>query len=167
MPTAEVWRPLKIFEGYEVSDRGRVRSWRLGGSTRLRETPIFLTPRMDNGLYSVFLYVRGGRHRTLSVGKLVLTAFFRAPYANEIVRYDDSNPANCTLSNLYYQDRAEAAKEGYAAGKWATPVYKLSDAVKAKIVQRVTSGKITKSEASREYRLHRSTINRLISDANV
>ena len=73
----ERWEPVKGFEGvYEVSDRGRVRSYlKQGSAIQIRERPNII--KLNRNPQSGYLYVRlyhNGRAR-LPVHRLVLETF--------------------------------------------------------------------------------------------
>ena len=164
------WKALDGCDGYEVSDGGSVRSyWRREGnraSVDPKRPPVILTPSESaSGLLSLVLKDTTGRMRTISVARAVLTAFRRPPLPSEIAAYRDGNPGNCALSNLYYRDRGNSAREAIATGKRATSVKDLLDEDKAEIVEAILSGRLNKSQASKRYGLHRVAINRLLADA--
>lgn len=75
---SETWRVISGFAGYEVSDQGRVRSYRVDGpADRLHDTPHVLKPRTDKGYARVPLR-RGGKKVWKHVHQLVLEAFVGA-----------------------------------------------------------------------------------------
>jgi hypothetical protein len=86
----EIWKPIPQWDGYEISDQGRVRSswfkewspelkrhvWRRGGPWRI------LKPRKDRAGYLHVDLCRGGGkvgRKAVTVSRLVLTAFVRMP----------------------------------------------------------------------------------------
>ncbi len=77
----EIWKSIPGFPDYEVSDRGRVRSWRRmgiwAGKVR-RETCRVLSPRTDGiGRLTVNPCVGGQSHsRPIRVHRLVMTRLF-------------------------------------------------------------------------------------------
>jgi HNH endonuclease/NUMOD4 motif-containing protein len=77
----EIWRPAPGLPGYEVSNHGRVRSWRpLGGAISRRRSMLASTPRLlkqhlNKGGYLEVAPQSGSRCRTVRVHALVLGAF--------------------------------------------------------------------------------------------
>jgi hypothetical protein len=122
----ERWRPVTGFDGYEVSDLGRVRSWwqsakGIGARGRERaEVPHQLRPfkgKRDKEYLSVCLYATaGGKPRNRLVHRLVLEAFIGpCPSGHEARHFPDLSPLNNRLDNLSwatpktnYEDKARA-----------------------------------------------------------
>lgn len=110
----EEWKPIPGFDGYEVSDLGRVRSW-YDRSLSLRETPLVLkqtrlgkTPYLRVGLR------RDRKNFTKRVHHLVLEAFVGPRPEGLIGCHGDGDPTNNQLSNL----------------RWDTPQANSDDRVK-------------------------------------
>lgn len=96
----ESWLPIPGYEGiYEVSDQGRVRSFK-------RFPYILSAPHDAYGYPCVSLYIDRGR-KTWKVHRLVLFAFVGPMPKGLEIRHLDGNPANGTLSNLVYGTRSE------------------------------------------------------------
>jgi hypothetical protein len=94
----EQWRRIPGFPEYEVSDQGRVRSWR----ARSRSIPHVLSPSAtDRGYLGVSLFKPGDRqvHRKL-VHRLVALAFLPNPHGLSDVAHNNGQPSDCRLSNL-------------------------------------------------------------------
>lgn len=102
--SAEEWRPIPGFPGYEVSDQGRVRSTRRYlGST----APHLLVPQADRKGYLRVGPRRGGRKPTKGVHIFVLLAFVGPRPEGMQVRHIDGDPANNLLTNLAYGTPSE------------------------------------------------------------
>ena len=72
----EAWKPIPDLDGYEVSDLGNVRSWRLGhGKYGIAKTPKLLSPVTDIDGYKRISLVWHGKNVAFFVHKLVLLAF--------------------------------------------------------------------------------------------
>lgn len=103
----EQWLPIPGFVGqYEVSNRGRVRSF---VSTRGLPIPHVLKPypKGPKGHLMVGLCAFGKR-RPMLVHRAVLAAFVGpAPTETPITRHLDGNPGNNHLSNLRYGTYSE------------------------------------------------------------
>lgn len=90
----ETWRPVPGALGYEVSDRGRVRSFR--GATREKPFRLLKLSRRKDGYLAVGLPMSG----SLAVHRLVLLAFRGpAPDGHEGAHLDGTRDNN-TLANL-------------------------------------------------------------------
>lgn len=96
----EVWKPIAGFDSkYDISDRGRVRSWLKRGSRgKVRAThPTFLKPGVDR---KGKLYVYLGRGNRRQVHHLVLESFIGPrPVAYEGCHKNDI-PADNRVENL-------------------------------------------------------------------
>jgi len=112
----ETWKVIPGYEGqYEVSDRGRVRSFRRGANPRV------LKPgRMPSGHLSVAL----GRKNSQCVHKLVLLAFVGAAPNRHECRHLNGNPADNRLENLCWGTRRENILDAVRHGTWMTPARK-------------------------------------------
>jgi hypothetical protein len=96
----EQWRNIPGHEGaYQVSDRGRVRSFLRGHSNGRLLRP----GRMASGHVSVVL---GRQCGSRTVHSLVMEAFVGPRPAGLEVRHLDGNPSNNLLSNLEYATRS-------------------------------------------------------------
>lgn len=105
MLTQEEWRAIPGFDGYEVSDLGRVRSWRpWHGSVG----PRILTPQEDRGYLGVTLVKPGERRRlTYKVHRLVMLAFVGPLPQGMQTRHLDDDGRNNALTNLAYGTPSE------------------------------------------------------------
>jgi len=103
----ERWKPIPNFEDYEVSDLGRVRSWkRHGGTGRALKPRILKQGRRKKHPY-VALRANG---RTINkvVGHLVAEAFLE-PRTNPSLKVGhlDKDPANNKPGNLFFASHQE------------------------------------------------------------
>jgi hypothetical protein len=117
----EQWRPIPGWEGYEVSDQGRVRSlqrtverWsaRCRTPVRLRLRGRILKPHVRRDGYASVALCEGGRPRTQLVHALVLDSFV-GPADGRQSRHINGNRADNRLENLRWgicrRRRREAA----------------------------------------------------------
>lgn len=118
MSDREEWRPVEGYGGgYEVSNYGRVRSWKLRGSAArdgsLAKAPIDLAIQPGvRGYPSVNLYM-GGKMRTHRIHKLVAATFIGPAPEGLHVCHSDGNTFNNHVSNLRYD-----TAQGNADDKW-------------------------------------------------
>ena len=92
--TAEEWSPIPGFDGYEVSNLGRVLS-------RRRKKAVILTPGIaPNGYERVGLWNNTGKATTVSVHRLVASAFVSGQEPGLVVCHNDSDKRNNRADNL-------------------------------------------------------------------
>ena len=105
--TAAAWRPVPGWEGYEVSDDGRVRSWRMHGFAvgRRAVEPRVLAPWLQEGYRRVHLCAGRRRRRSSAVGALVLEAFSSPRPAGHEARHRNRVKADDHLENLAWRPR--------------------------------------------------------------
>lgn len=96
----ERWRPIEGWDGYEVSDQGRVRSWRPRGPNV--PPPRVPRPRKlkNVGGTSCVVLAIDCERVTMTVGRAVLTAFVRPGGEHEIPRHLNADVFDCRLVNL-------------------------------------------------------------------
>lgn len=99
----EVWKPVPGYEGlYEVSNQGRVRSFRRGANGKIR-----VPTQSVNG----HLYVTLGRGVNKTVHSLVLATFVGPRPIGQECCHNDGNPSNNCLSNLRWDSHRENARD--------------------------------------------------------
>ena len=93
----ENWKPVAGFNGsYEVSDQGRVRSWRKRGGGRLAAPRLLRPGRCKSGHMTVML----GRGNTRYVHHLVLEAFVGPRPEGLDGLHGPGGPGDNSLANL-------------------------------------------------------------------
>lgn len=90
-----IWKTIKEFENYEVSDQGQVRNKKTG---RILKGSI-KTKNSKFGYANIILYNKGKRRITL-VHRLVAEAFIPNPNNYPQVNHKDENSLNNKASNL-------------------------------------------------------------------
>src|SRR5690348_870301 len=109
---SERWLPIPGFGGYEVSDFGRVRSWR-----PCRGEPLPRVRRLHTakaGGYATLGMQHDGHETTEYVHHLVLLAFVGPRPQGQEIRHLDGDPGNNRLSNLAYGSTSENAYDRVA-----------------------------------------------------
>lgn len=117
----ERWLPIEDFEGYEVSDHGRVRSWwghTCGPRVRLAEPK--LTAGSGGSESSPYLRITisaNGRKHTRRIHQCVLTAFVGPRPRGKWGLHGDGNPLNNRLSNLRWGTPKDNAADRTVHGR--------------------------------------------------
>ena len=90
----EVWKTINGFDGYYISNMGRVKSTKWGKELLLKQTA------SEKG----YMQVRISR-KTLRVHRLVAKAFIKNPCAYNEINHKDENKTNNMANNLEWCDR--------------------------------------------------------------
>lgn len=111
MYDVEEWREVPGFDGwYDVSDRGRVRSWRgnwRGSAEARSDEPRILVPYANRkGYLLVALYLPGAGRSTVLVHRAVALAFIGPCPEGMQVCHNNGDPSDNTPSNLRYDTQA-------------------------------------------------------------
>lgn len=93
--TMEIWKTIKNYENYEVSNLGNVRNTKF--NNRL------LKPSIINGYYRIRL-CKDGKYKAYFLHKLVAETFLSNPNKYSQVNHKDEDKSNNTLSNLEWCD---------------------------------------------------------------
>lgn len=98
----EQWEWIKGYEGiYEVSNHGRVRSYK-NGSHGLREAPKILKATVSvKGYPTVALYKNKVKY-SVGLHRVLAEAFIPNPNGYKLVLHHDDDKLNSSLSNLYW-----------------------------------------------------------------
>lgn len=100
----EQWKPVDGFDGYEVSDQGRVRSVdRVDALGRRRPGKVLSQIKIGDYL-SVVLY-RGGDRRMMSVANMVADAFVPGRDGARMVRHVNGEKHDNRACNLVWRKR--------------------------------------------------------------
>ena len=108
--TQEQWLPIPGFPGYDVSDHGRVRSYRARGGSgngtawRMAESPQRILRPSENpdGYRGVNLMAENGQRTYHGIARLVLATFVGPRPEGLESCHNDGTPANNHLDNLRY-----------------------------------------------------------------
>lgn len=117
----EEWREVPDFPDYEVSDQGRVRSWKRMGNGAVQggraKTPHIITPKMLNTYGHKFVETWENKKRTKhNLHRLVLTVFDRPPREGERALHKNNDPADNRVDNLYWGSAADNSADMVRAG---------------------------------------------------
>lgn len=156
---SEQWREIEGWPGYEVSDLGRVRSWKQRGKVRRTwvidrtVTPRVLKHDIRNGYPSVLLVSIEHGRSWKSIHRLVLTAFVGPMPTTTHAAHGDGVKTNNRLSNLRWatpaENSADKAKHGTRQNGARAGTAKLTWEAVAEIRARRASGEGLPSVARR------------------
>lgn len=109
--TAEMWRPIPGFDGYEASAEGQIKSYKRGAARLLRGC-------LDkDGYRTVCLTRSDGRPVVRPVHQFVVLAFHGPrPDGMEEIRHLDGDRLNNAASNLRYGTRSENRRDSVRHG---------------------------------------------------
>ena len=101
----ELWKDYPGYEGYQVSNMGRIRSFR-HYAAKLVRTPHLMRPIIgDNGIFRICLTIYGCK-KLFQISHMVMELFGEpAPFTRMVVGYRDGNKSNLKASNLYWTYR--------------------------------------------------------------
>lgn len=125
----EKWRDIEGFPGYQVSNLGRVRSFRKGKPRILKPNSGGRTGYPYIGIYC------DGKIYTKKIHRLVATAFIQNPDNLPIVNHIDGNRENARLENLEWCSQSRNIVHAFNTGR-KTITKKTIDAVIESIVKR-------------------------------
>lgn len=167
----EEWRRIFGYEDYEISNLGRVRSWRIKGRT----TKPVTTPRLlkfamcgsGRRYQAVKLYKNniGKSHR---VHRLVLETFVGPMPEGLECRHLNGVSTDNRLSNLAYGTHVENMADQTAHGTSVNPcgeqhgMVRLTEDDVRSIRSRYEAKELNQYELAREYEVHQTTINLIV-----
>ena len=128
MKTVERWLPVVGFPGYEVSECGRVRSYKVDSSGKLATTPQrILKGGNSQGNYPSVCLCNAGEQRSFYIHRLVTEAFLGACPDGLEVCHNDGNPQNNHLDNLRYDTHQANVQDMMESDGWRPEQRKLTD----------------------------------------
>lgn len=171
----EQWRAIPGHYGYEVSDLGRVRSYRAHGGNRSGER-LLDTPRIKavhrhrgTGYLSVVLQGEPGRSHRRPVHALVAAAFLGPRPEGFQVAHADGDKMNARLDNLRYATPVENAQDKHRHGTTCRGETggnsKLSEAQVREIRRRYQTGEFQISIAE-SYGISQSQVSNIVRAAS-
>jgi hypothetical protein len=107
----EVWKPIPDFPGYEVSNHGRVRSYKKTGFPHLFSSSPRILKATPNHFGYPAVTLRNGQSYQWRVHQLVMLVFVGPCPEGMEVCHRDGNPLNNHLSNLRYDTHINNLKD--------------------------------------------------------
>lgn len=114
----ENWKNINGFSGYQVSDQGRVRSFRGDGVDTLRDKARVLNPQINKGYRQLPLYKSSTLKsaKTFKVAKLVANAFIPNPDNKPTINHINGIKTDDRAINLEWATYSENTKHAYDLG---------------------------------------------------
>jgi hypothetical protein len=155
----EEWRPIQGFDGYEVSNRGRVRSWKPERNYAPEPTsPRILRCRADKNGYNTVVLLRNLKRHYRRVATLVAEVWIGSRPSGCFVLHTDGSKTNDTPENLRWgtpaENSADAIKHGTLRRGTAVQTCKLT----ADKVRFIKSSNLSHSELARQFGVTPSAI---------
>lgn len=116
----EIWKQIPNHSHYEVSNTGKVRSWKVPRSKGMALEPRVLKNKLNDktGYYNVTIYDDRGTLKTHYIHRLVAQTFIPTDDPKHtIVRHLDDNRLNNNLENLAWGNQKDNAKDAILNGK--------------------------------------------------
>jgi hypothetical protein len=158
-----MWRPVKGFPDYEISNDGRARRVTGGmGATPGRE----LKPIVSHNGYHRFALVRGGKVKVRQAHRLVAQAFIGdPPFKGALVLHWDGNPVNNRVENLRWGTQKENCADRDRHGRTCRGVRHSRQAAKltAKQVVETKAASGLQREIAERYGIRQSQVSRIKS----
>ncbi|MCM3479256.1 NUMOD4 domain-containing protein [Caldibacillus thermoamylovorans] len=123
----EIWKPIEKYPDYEVSNLGRVRSYKLGKNGGI------LKPRKTSEkkpYYFLYLLNDKGKYQLVRVHRLVAFAFIPKPIGCNIVNHLNGNKLDNVVTNLEWTDHAGNNRHAYETGLRVGPTRKFRKVAK-------------------------------------
>lgn len=152
----ETWKTVKGFSDYEVSNLGRVRSF------KLKKNGSLLKPRkvnMKKPYYMVNLLNDIGKYQLVRVHRLIALAFVPKREGMNIVNHIDGNKLNNVATNLEWTNHKGNNKHAYESGLRKGPKKKFRKVAKV-INNQVIEIYPSIAEASRKNNISDTSIRR-------
>lgn len=108
----EIWKPVKGFENYEVSNLGQVKSLNYN---RTKEAKILRLCKNKDGYLCVHLH-KNGKGYAKKVHRLVTAAFIPNPEGKTEVNHIDGNKTNNRVENLEWATHSENMHHAWETG---------------------------------------------------
>jgi hypothetical protein len=163
---SERWLPVPGYDGwYDVSDEGRVRSWRNGRWPTRRAAPFLVVGTIDKGGYRRVCLQKSGRDSAQRIHRLVLAAFVGSCPPGREAGHLNGIPHDNRASNLAWVTKAEneahRKRDGGVPQGERNPSAVLAETQVQSI--RARAGSVTQEVLSAEYGVHQSTISNIIT----
>lgn len=164
MADHEVWKAIPGVNGYEASDKGRVKSldrWIVdkNGQKRFLRGRILRSCKCATGHHLVHL---GGKHLNQYVHRLVMLAFVGEPPDRFQVCHNNGKPADNRLSNLRYDTYLENGRDRVRHGTVARGERTGNSKLTSDQVRDIRQSKLSRRELAQRYAVSKDYIGEII-----
>lgn len=112
-----MWRDIKGYENYIISDKGEIKSIKTG---KIMQKWI-----NSDGYYSVTLKHQNGKRKTFKVHRLVAQAFIPNPESKPTVHHIDEDKLNNKVENLEWRTYKEQSAVHFRRKLTSVPIIQL------------------------------------------
>ncbi len=119
----EQWKDIKDFPGYQISNKGRVKSYKVVRAGQQRKcdqlsdrSHIMRTESDDGDGYLKVMLRKGGKSYCRKIHRLVAEAFIPNPKGYETVDHISCNKKDNTVGNLRWMTRLDNVSNAYKDG---------------------------------------------------
>jgi len=156
----EIWKSIKGYPGYLVSDHGRIKSIKFGKEKILKQ-------RINRNGYSRVTLSNNGKIETKDVHRLVLEAFVGNPGGKLECNHRNGIKSDNRLSNLEWVTRSENIIHAYETGLRNTKgencnLAKLTESEVFEICEMYNSG-VSQREIAAKFNVSRRCISHIIT----
>lgn len=169
----EQWRAIDGWEGYEVSNHGRVRCFKPRGYNRPRlSIPHVKTTHLSVWGYPEVRLHSGDKTRKFRVHRLVAEAFIPNPHLLPEVNHKDGNKQNNCVGNLEWITRSQNMSHAYEKGLASRMRGERNGHVKltrqdiVSIKRKWSTGKHLQKDLAHQYGVARTTISAVVNNYN-
>ena len=165
----EEWKEVIGYSDYEVSNLGKVRTWKNPGNHKEKKSNTYkeLSQWKTNGYWAVTLVDQERKKKNLTVHRLVAFHFLETVEGKKLVCHIDDNKTNNSVSNLRYGTHSENGKDAVRNKKLFSgeshPGSKLSNADVDTIRHLVLSLGKTHREVAEIFNVARTTVTGIIN----
>ena len=126
----EIWKDIRGYDGYQVSNEGRVRSF-LNNRHGVCDNFHILHPIYDKEGRPTVCLRRGNRKL---ISRLVAEAFIPNPSMLPLVRHMDDNPSNNNVKNLRWGTQKDNMQDCVSHGRLVGNIWPAIESKKIKVI---------------------------------
>jgi predicted XRE-type DNA-binding protein len=164
----EEWRKINWSEDYEVSNLGRVRSWKPYGRSKNKPIKPYIKSQWLLNGYPAVIITNGKDRKSCMVHTLVAESFIGPRPDGYVIAHKDDNRKNNKLNNLRYATRSDNIKDALKNNKMKVgenhPNAKLSSLQVAEVRHLVIDLGWTHQRVANLFNVSKSSVNQIINN---